>query len=224
MKKYVSYIIMLAIVPTVILIGQLVFKNKEYAFVSLAIAVISCIPFFLAFERKKHTTSRLIMVGVMTALSVVGRIVFAVIPGFKPVTAMIIITGVYFGSETGFMVGSLTAVISNFYFGQGAWTPFQMLSWGFIGLLAGIFAEKLKKSKLTVVVFGALSGVIFSLLMDFWNTLWWDGFFNIKRYMIMIGSSAWFTLIYAVSNVIFLIVLMKPMGDKIERVKIKFNI
>ena len=53
----------------------------------------------------------------MTALSVLGRILFAMIPAFKPVTAMVVITAMYFGSEAGFLTGALSAVISNFYFG-----------------------------------------------------------------------------------------------------------
>ena len=224
MKKCISYIIMTVLIPAIILTGQFVFKSKQYAFISISVTILACIPFFIAFERKKHTTSKLVMVGVMTALSIVGRIIFAALPGFKPVTAMIIITAVYFGSETGFMVGALTAFLSNFYFGQGPWTPFQMFSWGLIGLLAGIFSDKLMASKIAVAIFGILSGIIFSLLMDMWNTLWWDGIFNLKRYVTMVVSSAGFTAVYAVSNVIFLLVLMKPIGNKIERVKIKYCI
>ena len=224
MRKYISYIIMIGIIPAVIFAGQILFKTKEYSFISIIVAMLACLPFFMSFERKNHTISRLVMVGVMTALSVVGRLVFAAVPGFKPVTAMIIITAVSFGSETGFMVGALTALISNFYFGQGSWTPFQMLSWGLIGLFAGIFSRRLKSSKILVVIFGIISGVAFSFLMDFWSTLWWDGTFNLKRYVAMIVSSAPFTGIYAFSNVVFLIILMKPIGKKIERIKTKYGI
>ena len=148
LKRLISYIILILCIPAVILLGNFVFKDKQYAFISLAVALLSCVPFFLYFEQREQNTTRLILIAVMTALSVAGRLLFSVLPGFKPVTAMVIITAMYFGSEAGFMTGALTAVISNFYFGQGPWTSFQMFTWGLIGLLAGLMSEQLKKARL----------------------------------------------------------------------------
>lgn len=48
-----------------------------------------------------------------------GRILFAPIPDFKPVSAICIIAGAVFGKHSGFMVGALAALCSNFFFGQG---------------------------------------------------------------------------------------------------------
>lgn len=223
-KKVISYAVLILCIPAVIVLGNVVFKDKQYAFVSLAVALLSCIPFFLSFEKREQNTTKLILIAVMTALSVVGRLLFYVVPGFKPVTAMVIITAMYFGSEAGFMTGALTAVISNFYFGQGPWTPFQMFTWGLIGLLAGLMAERLKKSKITLSVFGVVAGIIFSLLMDMWTVLWWDGTFNFTRYGVALISSFGYTVLYAVSNVIFLLILAKPIGTKLERIKDKYGI
>lgn len=224
MKKWLTYTIFVILIPVVILIGSVVFSGKQYAFISIAIVFMACIPFFISFEKGKHNTTKLVMIAVMTALSVVGRVVFSVVPGFKPVTALVIITAMYFGSESGFITGALTALISNFFFSQGAWTPFQMFTWGFIGLLAGVFAEKLKSNKFLLLGYGAVSGVVFSLIMDLWSVLWQDGFFNLSRYLTFIVSSGFFTVLYAISNVVFLLVLTKPIGSKIERIQKKYGI
>ena len=101
----------------------------------------------------------------MTALSVSGRFLFAMLPGFKPVTAIIIITALYFGAQAGFMTGALTALISNIYFGQGSWTPFQMLAWGIVGLLGGILSGYLKKNKW--LLFNLLGTCRHSFLNDY---------------------------------------------------------
>ena len=37
------------------------------------------------------------------------------LPQFKPVAAIVIISGVAFGGETGFLVGAITAFVSNFF-------------------------------------------------------------------------------------------------------------
>ena len=224
MKKWLSYIILCLIVPAVVLGGALLFKEKQYAWISLCVTVLSCVPFFLHFEHSENDMRKLILIAVMVAISVIGRFIFAPIPGFKPVTAMVVITAMYFGGEAGFMTGALSAVISNFYFGQGPWTPFQMFSWGIVGFLAGVIADPLKKSKIVLVVYAIVSGVLYSLLMDVWTVLWADGYFNISRYAAAVISAAQFTIIYAVSNVIFLLVFSKPIGKILERIKEKYRL
>lgn len=105
MKKRLSYIILCFVIPTVVLSGALIFKEKQYAWISLCVTVLSCVPFFLHFERSENDVRRLTIIAVMVAISVIGRFIFAPIPGFKPVTATVVITAMYFGSEAGFMTG-----------------------------------------------------------------------------------------------------------------------
>lgn len=224
MKKWASYFIFCLIIPAVVVGGAWLFEDKQYAWISLCVVILSCVPFFLHFEKKETNTKKLILIAVMIALSVLGRILFTPIPGFKPVTAMVVITAMYFGSEAGFMTGALSAVISNFYFGQGPWTPFQMFSWGILGLIAGLIANPLKRSKIVLVIYAIISGILYSLLMDVWTVLWADGYFNFSRYLAAIISAAEFTGIYAVSNVIFLLLFAKPIGKILERVKVKYDI
>ncbi len=64
------------------------------------------------------------------------------LPQFKPVMALTIISGVALGGETGFLVGAVTMLVSNILFSQGAWTPFQMFCMGIIGFLAGVLFRK----------------------------------------------------------------------------------
>lgn len=224
MKKMISLIVFLIAIPAVVVGGALIFGNRQYAWISLCIAILSCVPFFIGFEKKQHDVKKLILIATMVALAVLGRFVFAALPGFKPVTAMVVITAMYFGSEVGFLTGALSAVISNFYFGQGPWTPFQMLSWGIIGFIAGVLCEKLKNSKITLIIYAVISGIAYSLLMDIWNVIWADGYFNLTRYIAAIVSAAQFTIIYAVSNVIFLLMFSKPIGKILNRVCVKYGI
>ena len=156
MKKRLSYIILCFVIPTVVLSGALIFKEKQYAWISLCVTVLSCVPFFLHFEHSENDVRRLTVIAVMVAISVIGRFIFAPIPGFKPVTATVVITAMYFGSEAGFMTGALSAVISNFYFGQGPWTPFQMFSWGIVGFIAGVAADPLKRSRIALVIYAVV--------------------------------------------------------------------
>ncbi|MBQ7646391.1 MAG: ECF transporter S component [Clostridia bacterium] len=224
MKKRLPYIVFLILIPAVILCGALLFDAKRNAWISLCVVILSCVPFFLRYEKKKPDTKELVLIAALTALSVAGRMLFAFLPGFKPVTALVVLTALYFGKEAGFMTGALSAVVSNFYFGQGPWTPFQMLSWGLIGFIAGLLASPLKKSKVLLCVYGALSGVMFSMLMDVWTVIWADGYFNISRYAAAIVTALPVTAVYAASNVVFLLLLSKPLGKILGRLKTKYGI
>lgn len=223
-KKVIKYLCVFLVAPLIVLCGVFFLGDRKYAFVSLALSVVACIPFFVSFEKGKNDARRIVIIAVMTALSVAGRFVFAPIPFFKPVTAIVIITAIYLGAEAGFITGAFSAVVSNFYFGQGPWTPFQMFAWGLIGFLAGLLAKRLLESKVLLIIFGALSGVVFSFIMDVWTTLWADGTFNIARFIASITTAAPFTVVYMVSNVIFLLLLTKPIGRKLQRLKTKYGI
>lgn len=225
-KQWISYIILIILIPLTIWIGVTIFEDRSYVFISFVIVLLTLTPFFLSFENRETNIRRMVILAVMIALSVVGRFLFAAIPGFKPVTAIVILSAISFGAEAGFLVGALTALLSNIYFGQGPWTPFQMFSWGIIGLIAGIpfIRQLLIKNRVMLIVFGLFSGVLFSLLMDIWTVISIDGTFNIKRYITVVSLSVPFMLTYAVSNVVFLLLTIKPIGNKLTRIKTKYGI
>ena len=223
-KKMTASCLLLICIPLIVFGGAMLFQEKHYAWIALCVAMLSCLPLFFAFERSQSTAKELITLAVLVAVSAAGRFAFAWVPGFKPVTAITVIAAMYLGREAGFVVGSLSAVVSNFYFGQGPWTPFQMFAWGFLGYLAGVLAEPLRRRKLWMILYGVLAGVLFSAIMDIWTTLWADGTFNLGRYLAAIISAIPFTIEYAVSNVVFLLLLAKPIGEKLERIKRKYGL
>lgn len=103
MKKVFSYGILCVLIPAVAVGGAILFQDRQFAWISLAIAILACIPFFLHFERSGSDAKRMVLIACMTALSVIGRILFTRLPGFKPVTAIVVITAMYFGGEAGFL-------------------------------------------------------------------------------------------------------------------------
>ncbi len=224
LKKYLSFTIILVAVPIIIFIGAYLFPQKSYGVVSFLLAILACLPFFISFENKKTATRKIVIIAVMTALSVAGRFIFAPIAFFKPITALVIITAVYLGKDAGFLTGALTALISNFYFGQGPWTPFQMFAWGVIGFIAGVLSNPILKSKIVMIIFAIASGFLYSLILDVWTTLWTDGYLNLSRFIAFTITSFPMTVVYAISNVIFLFILLKPIGKKLDRIKTKYGL
>ncbi len=223
-KKIIEYVIIFLLIPTIIALGTLVFEDRKYAFITLAVTILACIPLLLTFEKRTDSTRKLIIIAVMTALSVAGRFLFALVPGFKPVTAIVVLTAIFFGGEAGFLTGALSAVLSNFMFGQGPWTPFQMLAWGMIGLVAGFLARPLRKSKILLSLYGIVAGAAFSMIMDIWTVVWYDDSFQPALYIAALLSSLPYTIMYAASNVVFLLAMIGPIGKKMERIQTKYGI
>lgn len=116
-------------------------RVQQTAVLSLVV-VLGCLAvFFAGFEQSRPRLRDTMPVAVLAALAAAGRILFAPIPSFKPVSAIAIIAGAAFGRRSGFLVGALAALVSNFFFGQGPWSPWQMYGWGLVGWLGGVLAQ-----------------------------------------------------------------------------------
>ncbi len=223
-KNLIFYIIAFAIIPLIIAIGILFLPQKNYAVISFCIAILCNIPFLLNFEKSKTNTRELVLISVMVVLTVVSRLIFSPIPSFKPITAMVIITGVAFGAKAGYITGAMSALLSDIFFGQGPWTPFQMLIWGIIGFFAGLLFCNKKIRLWQIIIYGIFSGIVFSLVMDIWTVLAMDNSFTFLRYGEVLLASIPFMAIYAVSNLIFILLLTKPFMKKLLRIKDKFGV
>jgi len=222
--KLLRILLPFVFLPLTVVLGAVLLREKYYAFVILAVLLLTVLLFYSGFERKKITSRRLVVVAVMTALAALGRVVLTPLPGVTPITALAALTALSLGGEAGFMVGSLAALLSDFYAGQGVWTPFQMFAWGLTGLFAGLLAKQLKSSRVLLAVYGILAGVGYSLLMDLWSVLWLNGTFSLKLYAAALVTSAPFTLTYAVTNVVLLLLLEKPFCKKLDRIKLKYGL
>lgn len=224
-RVIISYIILFVIIPLVMFLGITVLNDRKYYFISIVIMILACVPFFISFERRKPQPREILTIAVMSAISVAGRCLFIVTPGFKPVAAITAITGFSLGAEAGFLTGATSALVSNMFFGQGPWTPFQMFTWGMIGFFAGLLGKTgVMHKKWALVLFGIFAGIFFSFGMDVWGAVSLYGVFNWEAYIIALGTAVPFTIVYCVSNVIFLLLLTKPISEKLQRVKIKYGI
>lgn len=197
---------------------------RLYYIISILIAVGAMVLVLARLDKRKTNVRRIVLIAVMTALSIVSRFIFAAVPAFKPMAAIIILTGMYLGCEAGFMCGALTAFLSNFYFGQGPWTPFQMVAFGLVGVTAGLLASSLKKRRIVLVIYGIVAGIFYSFFMDIWTMLWAYSGLNLAGYIAAIATAVPYTVLYAASNVVFLLLLERPFGRRLGRIIHKYRI
>ena len=220
LRRALCIIIPFVLIPAAVLAGSFISNGRGHLLIALLVASLALLLFVAGFERRQIGTRRMVIVSVMIALSVAGRF----IPLFKPITALTVITAIYLGGEAGFLVGSLSALLSNFYFGQGPWTPFQMLAWGMIGIIAGFLSASLRRSRVLLLCFGVLSGFLYSALMDVWTVIWYADGFHPSAYLAAILTALPHTALYAASDFAFLFLLAKPFGEKLSRIKLKYGV
>ncbi len=220
LRSVLKIVIPFVLIPLLVAVSAFAFSGQRYLIISLGIAVLALLLFMAGVERRSIGSRRMVITAIMTALAVFGRF----IPLFKPITAIIVITAVYLGAQAGFLTGAMSVLLSNIWFGQGPWTPFQMLGFGLIGLFAGYLSRWLMHSKALLVIYGVFAGIAYSFIMDIWTVLWYSGGFDTGLYASAIISALPFTALYAVSNAVFLLILSKPIGNKLNRIKIKYGV
>ena len=214
-------------IPLTIHMGITQLNDRHFIFISTLIIFQTIIPFFLVFEGRKPQARELVVIAVLCAIGVAGRAAFFMLPQFKPVIAMVIIAGVAFGGEAGFMVGSMTMFISNFYFSQGPWTPWQMFAAGIIGFLAGVLFRKglLGRTRASLAVFGGIATfVIYGVIMNTATVLMWQPAPTPEMFFMAFLQGIPFDLVHAVATVFFIIIISKPMLQKLDRIKVKYGL
>jgi energy-coupling factor transport system substrate-specific component len=117
-------------------------------------------------------SKQLAMLGVLTALNAVIRILGAGTSGIETAFFLIIIGAYVFGSGFGFLLGSGSLLVSALLMGGvGPWLPFQMMAAGLIGLVAGMLPKpKARWLELaTLVTFAVIGAYAYGALMTLWN-------------------------------------------------------
>lgn len=189
-------------------------------------AILSLVPGFVYFERKKPGARWIVLLTVLTALAVAGRAAFFMVPFFKPVLAFAIIAGMALGPNAGFVVGSMTVLVSNFIFGQGPWTVFQMIAWGLVGLIAGLlFARHPAMGKTPVMmIYGFISAfLIHGVITDLWTIFFLNDHPTPGTVLSVYGAALVPDAILGGATAFFLLILGKPIVKKIERIKMKYG-
>ena len=226
-RRIISIMVILLLIPLTIMFGVYKLNDRKYFFISILIIIYTMVPFFMMFEKRKPKARELIIISTMAAIAVVGRMAFFWLPQFKPVVAIVIITGVCFGGEAGFLTGAVAGFVSNMFFGQGPWTPWQMFSFGIIGFIAGIIFKKgrLKSNRIFLCIFGGLSTfIIYGGIMNLCALIMVMPRFTLRALISEYAMGIPFDLIHAFSTVVFLLFISKPMIEKLERIKIKYGL
>lgn len=201
-------------------------EKINFYIICVAVLLLSMLPFIIGFEVKKISAREITLVATLIALAVVSRAVFYLIPQFKPIAAVVVVSAVCLGAERGYVIGAFSAFISNFIFGQGYWTPFQMVALGLVGLLSGVIFKFVKPNRYTMSAVGfILSFVVYGLIVDTSSVLTMSaGEITLPGALVIYASGAPFSFIFGASTALFLFLFGDTFVKKINRINTKFNL
>lgn len=115
---------------------------------------------------------QLAILGVMTAINAVVRLLGAGTAGIETAFFLIIIGAYVFRSGFGFILGSSSILVSALLgAGVGPWLPFQMMAAGLVGIGAGALPRFRHKfaQLLTLCMYAVLASFVYGGLMTLWN-------------------------------------------------------
>ena len=215
------------LIPVTIFAGAYYFGNRKYYLTSMLVLLECMLPFALAFESRRPRARELVLLAVLCALGVAARAAFFMLPGFKPVAAIVILSGVALGGEAGFLVGAVTMLASNMLFQQGPWTPFQMFAMGLIGFLAGVLFRKglLRRTRVSLCVFGALSVlIVYGGIMNPASAILYQSTITKEILLAYYFTGFPVDLVHAAATALFLWVFSRPMLEKLDRIMEKYGL
>ncbi len=207
-----------------IYIGLFAFEKRHYLLTNVLLVFYAMIPFFYKFEKRKPKAREIVLLAVIVAMATVGRAAFFMIPNFKPTLAMVIIAGICLGKESGFLIGSMSAFVSNFLFGQGPWTPYQMIASAIIGYFAGFLFYNRHVCVWIVALFGGIATFfIYGGIVDLWTIFYMNSEPTLASAIVVYSAAIYFNTVHAMATVLFLSLFTKPMMQKINRIKNKYD-
>lgn len=176
---------------------------------------------FKMYEAKKPPVESIVLIAVLTAIAVVGRIILMSIPAVNLASFIIIMVGVVFGKEEGFLVGALTAFVSGLFMGMGYWVLFQMLAWGLMGASAGFLASRFDSVGFRIV-FGLLWGFLYGWITDISAIFYSGTALEITPIIALYLNGVSYDLTHGVTNAVLLVVLYDWFKKMFTRAKVKY--
>jgi len=180
---------------------------------------------FWWYERSRPSAKLVAVVATLAALAALGRDAFVAIPDVKPITAIVLVSGLALGAGPGFAVGAIGGLASNILLGQGPWTPWQMLGWGLVGLIGAALRPAFGRSpsRLAIALACAFSAEAFNLVADL-STWTAAGNHSLRAYGVVLGSALVFDVTHVVASFAFGLAFGTVLLRMLQRVQARLTV
>ena len=183
-----------------------------HGMLAINIAMLSLIGWALwRAEQKLSSGSDLILLVLLGAFAVSGRILLDPIPNVQPVTVIVLLAGVHFGAARTVALATAVALCSNMLLGHGLWSLYQAVGWSAVGIAGAALSNRLYVDALAVLA--AVSAFAFDWIVSLsaLHSL------SSEVFLVYLMAGIPYDLLHAVGNVVFVAWLANPLSEVMTR-------
>lgn len=179
--------------------------------ISLVMVMIHISLRFVKFVKNSNNLFFLSFLSILTSTLALLRVILCAITLINFHIAILILISIAFGKRTGLIVGCSFCFISNFFLGQGIWTVYQMIAYGYVGLLSGVFFKNVseKGMRIKILVFGFFICMVSSFFINVTSFILYSGSFSLKFFLTYYASSLVIDFPSAIFTSLFLFLFSK---------------
>ena len=189
-----------------------------HGMLAINIAMLSLIGWALwRAEQKMSSGSDLILLILLGAFAVSGRVLLDPIPNVQPVTVIVLLAGIHFGAPRAVALAAAVALCSNVLLGHGLWSLYQAVGWSAVGIAGAALSNRLYvDGRMAIGALAALAAVS-AFAFDWIVSLSALHSLSSEVFLVYLMAGIPYDLLHAAGNVAFVAWLANPLSEIMTR-------
>ena len=189
-----------------------------HGMLAINIAMLSLIGWALwRAEQKMPSGSDLILLILLGAFAVSGRVLLDPIPNVQPVTVIVLLAGIHFGAPRAVALAAAVALCSNVLLGHGLWSLYQAVGWSAVGVAGAALSNRLYvDGRMAIRALAALAAVS-AFAFDWIVSLSALHSLSSEVFLVYLMAGIPYDLLHAAGNVAFVAWLANPLSEIMTR-------
>ena len=189
-----------------------------HGMLAINIAMLSLIGWALwRAEQKMSPGSDLILLILLGAFAVSGRVLLDPIPNVQPVTVIVLLAGIHFGAPRAVALAAAVALCSNVLLGHGLWSLYQAVGWSAVGVAGAALSNRLYvDGRMAIGALAALAAVS-AFAFDWIVSLSALHSLSSEVFLVYLMAGIPYDLLHAAGNVAFVAWLANPLSEIMTR-------
>ena len=189
-----------------------------HGMLAINIAMLSLIGWALwRAEQKMSSGSDLILLLLLGAFAVSGRVLLDPIPNVQPVTVIVLLAGIHFGAPRAIALAAAVALCSNVLLGHGLWSLYQAVGWSAVGVAGAALSNRLYvDGRMAIGALAALAAVS-AFAFDWIVSLSALHSLSSEVFLVYLMAGIPYDLLHAAGNVAFVAWLANPLSEIMTR-------
>jgi energy-coupling factor transport system substrate-specific component len=189
-----------------------------HGMLAINIAMLSLIGWALwRAEQKMSSGSDLILLILLGAFAVSGRVLLDPIPNVQPVTVIVLLAGIHFGAPRAVALAAAVALCSNVLLGHGLWSLYQAVGWSAVGVAGATLSSGLYVDRCMAIGALAALATVSAFAFDWIVSLSALHSLSSEVFLVYLMAGIPYDLLHAAGNVAFVAWLANPLSEIMTR-------